>query len=154
MNTSNRAFGLSGDHHLKLGIAAWLEALGAAAAAPSVHNTQPWRFVVRPEVVELHLDPLRVLPVADPDGRQARLSCGAALLNLRVALRAAGVEPVFTMVPRRSDPTLLATVRPARSRVATAADQALRRAIPLRRSHRHPFPSTAVPVAAPARHGL
>lgn len=152
MNAPNRTFELAGLRHLELDAASWLEVLGAAGAAPSVHNTQSWRFVVRPEVVELHLDPRRVLSVADSDGRQARFSCGAALLNLRVALRAAGVEPVVSLMPHRTHPTLLATVRPAHPHVPTPADQTLRRAIPLRRSQRSPFLSTAMPAAA--RHAI
>lgn len=53
-------------------------ALRAATRAPSVHNTQPWRFVVDAPVVEVHLDRERVLAVADPAAREARMSCGAA----------------------------------------------------------------------------
>ena len=53
--------------------------LEAAGRAPSVHNTQPWAFRVAPDVIELHSDPARRLPVADPDDRELRLACGAAL---------------------------------------------------------------------------
>ena len=35
---------------------------GAAGRAPSKHNTQPWRFVVRATVLEVWPDPARVLP--------------------------------------------------------------------------------------------
>jgi nitroreductase len=38
--------------------------LAAAVAAPSMHNSQPWRFRVRraSETIELRADPARVLP--------------------------------------------------------------------------------------------
>jgi len=126
----------------------WPAVIAAAGAAPSVHNTQPWRFAVRADVVELHLDLARVLAVADPDGRSARLSCGAALLNLRVALQAAGIETTVSLLPRRGHPTLLAVVRPVRRRRPTSADLTLSAAIRRRRSHRRPFHSAPVPQAA------
>ena len=40
--------------------------IGAAGAAPSIHNTQPWRFRVTGDLIELHGDPDRMLWVADP----------------------------------------------------------------------------------------
>jgi hypothetical protein len=126
----------------------WLAVIAAAAAAPSVHNTQPWRFVVGAEVAELHLDPTRVLPVADPDARSARVSCGAALLNLRVALRASGIETTVSPLPQRTHPTLLAVVRPVRRCRPTSADLALSAAIPRRRSHRRPFHPAPVQQSA------
>ncbi len=49
------------------------QAVYAAAAlatrAPSIHNTQPWRFDVGPDWIELRSDPSRRLHVLDPDGR-------------------------------------------------------------------------------------
>src|SRR6516225_3631402 len=62
----------------------------AAARAPSVHNTQPWRFRVGPEAVELWTDPRRKLR-ADPSGREMLISCGAALFGLRLAVRSLGL---------------------------------------------------------------
>jgi nitroreductase len=53
--------------------------LTAAAAAPSIHNTQPWRFrVAGDDLIEVHGDPDRMLWAADPHGRALHLSCGAA----------------------------------------------------------------------------
>lgn len=149
MNAPNYQPRLSGARlGMELDTDVWLAAVAAAGAAPSIHNTQPWRFVVRPEAVELHLDPQRVLSVADPDGRAARLSCGAAVLNLRLALQANGIEPVVGLLPVRSHPTLLAIVRPAGHRAPTPNEVALHLAIPLRHSHRRPFHPAPVPQTA------
>ena len=40
-----------------------------AARAPSLHNTQPWRFKVSQDALELYADTKRQLRV-DPDGRE------------------------------------------------------------------------------------
>src|SRR5215831_8556672 len=87
--------------------------LAAAAAAPSIHNTQPWRLrVAGHDVIEVHGDPDRVLWVADPRGRALHLSCGAALFNLRLAIRAAGAKPLVWPLPDPArEPTLIASVR-------------------------------------------
>lgn len=58
-------------------------ALAAAIRAPSPHNSQPWRFEVRPGRIDVLLDRSRVLQVVDPHGRKARIACGAALFNIR-----------------------------------------------------------------------
>ena len=63
-----------------------------ALRAPSVHNTQPWRWRIRPDAVELHADWNRHLVATDPDRRDLVLSCGAALHHLQVALAARGLD--------------------------------------------------------------
>ncbi|CAM01738.1 hypothetical protein SACE_2440 [Saccharopolyspora erythraea NRRL 2338] len=117
----------------------------AAAAAPSLHNSQPWRFRLSPHVIELHGDPDRRLPAADPSDRELRLACGAALLNLRLALAHAGVRPVVTLLPRLAGPSALAAVRVQDHGPAAPAEEALYRAIPARRSNRRPFLDAPVP---------
>jgi nitroreductase len=62
----------------------------AAQIAPSIHNTQPWRFTVATDRLELWADRRRWLPLLDPDGHMLLLSCGAALHHVGVALAAAG----------------------------------------------------------------
>ena len=67
--------------------------LATAARAPSMHNTQPWRFGVDGSVVELHADRSRGLHAMDPTGREMLISCGAALFGLRLAVRRLGYPP-------------------------------------------------------------
>lgn len=86
------------------------EAATAAGRAPSVHNTQPWRWVSVPQALELWADRSRQLQVADPDGRLLTISCGAALQHACLALRAAGWEPAVHRLPDPAQPDLLAQV--------------------------------------------
>ena len=69
---------------------ALVQAAEAARSAPSVHNTQPWRWVVRPDRLELFAVTERQLQVQDPDGHMLLISCGTALHHAQVALDAEG----------------------------------------------------------------
>ncbi|TVT51399.1 nitroreductase [Amycolatopsis rhizosphaerae] len=95
--------------------------------------------------IDVLLDPGRVLPVADPDGREARLSCGAAILDIRLALQAAGRTAQVHLLPDRDRPGHLATVILGGAHRPTSEDRALARAIAFRRSNRRPFTDRAVP---------
>jgi nitroreductase len=121
------------------------ELLAAATAAPSMHNTQPWRFKVSGAVIELRADPERALPVADPTGRAMHIACGAALMNLRLAAAAAGREPVVRLLPDPGQQQRLATVRLAGPHRAGPAERELRAVITLRHTNRGPFSGHEVP---------
>jgi hypothetical protein len=66
------------------------KAVELACRAPSIHNSQPWRWVASPTVVDLFADPNRIVRSHDSSGREAIMSCGAALDHFRVAMTAAG----------------------------------------------------------------
>ena len=66
------------------------EAATTAGHAPSIHNTQPWRWRLTADQMDLYVERSRVLEVTDPDTRLATLSCGAALHHARVGLAARG----------------------------------------------------------------
>lgn len=84
-------------------------AAARATLAPSIHNTQPWRFVVGAGRLDLYADPGRGLAVVDPSGRQLTISCGAALAGVRLALAAAGLATEVVLLPDVSQPDLLAS---------------------------------------------
>lgn len=119
-----------------------------AAAAPSLHNAQPWsfRYLRGISVLRLYADPACTLPRTDPDGRGLHLGCGAALFNLRVAAAAAGLGPDVKLLPDRDDPDLLAevhlygTARPDKSLAR------LHPAIQRRHCSRHPFRDEDIPT--------
>jgi len=81
-----------------------------ATKAPSVHNSQPWRFRFDGSAFELRADTTRGLSVIDPDGRELVISCGAALFNLRLALRKLGFDACVVPLPDERDPRPLARV--------------------------------------------
>ncbi|KUL23652.1 Acg family FMN-binding oxidoreductase [Streptomyces regalis] len=94
--------------------AATLEScISAAVAAPSIYNTQPWRFRLDPETaaLDVHAVPERGLRHVDPVGRALHLSVGAAVFNLRIAAAHFGWTPVVRLLPDPEDPSLLANLR-------------------------------------------
>jgi hypothetical protein len=120
--------------------------VAAAGAAPSIHNTQPWRFRITDDVIELHGDPDRMLWVADPQGRALHLSCGSALFNLKLAIRMLGAKPMTWSIPDpQGQPTLLACVRLQQARPATSGERELFEAVYQRHSSRAPFSSRPIP---------
>jgi hypothetical protein len=129
----------------------WTAVVAAATRAPSIHNTQPWRFTASGDRLEVHRDPERALPVLDPTGRQQVISCGVAAEFATVALHAAGVEAEVELLPTAEDPDHLATVRAGGSREVEAADAALAEAIGRRQTERSPFLPRAVPDAVLGR---
>jgi hypothetical protein len=68
-----------------------LRVLSWALLAPSPHNSQPWRAeLAGADRVLLRADSPRLLPVVDPDGRQAAIAMGAFIELLALAGRAQG----------------------------------------------------------------
>ena len=116
----------------------------SAARAPSVHNTQPWRFQVGRSGVELYCDPRRKLR-ADPLGREMIISCGAALFGLRLAVRGLGYLPVVELMPDPRRPRLLARVGMGAAAPVTRAEGRMLEAVPHRHTHRGPFEPGSLP---------
>jgi nitroreductase len=121
------------------------EAVAAAVRAPSMLNSQPWRFRVTAEGVEVHLDRSRVLH-ADPGAWAARLACGAAVFNIRMAFAAHGYAAEVVIRPDPGRPDLLALVRRGERQLPEPQELALFAAIPKRFSNRRPFSPRPVPA--------
>lgn len=120
----------------------------AAAAAPSMHNAQPWRFHYARDAAlfEIYGDFERALPAADPHSRALHIGCGAAVLNLRVAAGHAGFSTVTRLKPDANLPELMATVQLTLD--AEGADEnlsVLQSAVARRHTSRYPFAPKPIP---------
>jgi nitroreductase len=130
-----------------------------AARAPSVNNSQPWRFKVGERAIELYADARRQLR-EDPDGREMLISCGAALYGLRLGIRSLGYQaeldtlsywPEAGSFPPRARPRPLARVRLGRAAPITPDERKLLQAVPHRHTHRGPFEPGPLPAGLLAR---
>ncbi|ARG55586.1 NAD(P)H nitroreductase [Mycobacterium kansasii] len=114
-----------------------------ACRAPSVHNSQPWRWVVEhhADVYTAHLfvDRHRIVRATDHSGREALISCGAALDHLRVAVTAAQWQPSITRFPTPGRPDHLAAIEFCPTDHVTAAQRQRAEAILQRRTDRLPL---------------
>jgi nitroreductase len=122
------------------------QAADAARHAPSIHNTQPWRWVVRGDSLELYAERGRQLHESDPDGHMLLVSCGAALRYACVALAAEGWD--YQVERPAADP--LATIQPTTRK--SADPQAMRhfQATLLRHTDRRVITTEPVDPAAVA----
>jgi hypothetical protein len=115
----------------------WLVA--QAARAPSIHNTQPWRFRWDGRAFELRADTQRGLIASDPQGRELVLSCGAALFNLRLALRKLGYVGRVQLLAADDDPRLFARVVVEPGEPADVRTRRMYAALTRRHTHRGGF---------------
>lgn len=118
--------------------------LTLATRAPSIHNTQPWRWMVGERSLHLYADTTRHLIHTDPDRRELMVSCGMVLHHAVIALAALGWQAQVTRLPNPADPLHLASVLLSPSR-ADHHDVALAAAIPRRRTDRRHFSAWPVP---------
>ncbi|RAG86822.1 hypothetical protein DN069_04620 [Streptacidiphilus pinicola] len=121
----------------------------AGAAAPSLHNSQPWRFLAADDRkgMLVFADPSRAVSATDPTGRALHVSVGAAVLNLRVAAAALGLATCLRLLPDGARPDLVAELRfaPPTPGEHLTADAELYPAIEQRHSSRQPFTNRDVP---------
>ena len=129
-----------------------------ACRAPSVYNSQPWAWRIGHGGIELYADRARQLPVADPDGRNLVIGCGAALHHFQVAARASGWAPSVTRFPDPGDPDLLAEILlpPRRPRPGTPPTwrRCESRSTDRRRFTSWPVPDERLGPAGRGRHGV
>ncbi len=114
-------------------------AVKLACRAPSLHNSQPWRWTLEGNVVQLFADPSHVAPATDRSGRETLISCGAALDHFRVAVAAAGWTANLERFPNPNDHKHLASVYFRPSRFVTDGHRRRAEAILQRRTDRLPF---------------
>ena len=118
--------------------------IDTAARAPSVHNSQPWRFRIGPSAIELSCDRQRRLRT-DPLGREMLISCGAALFGLRLGIRSLGYLPEVRLLPDPARPRLVARVGIGAPAPMTGEERRMLEAVPHRHTHRGPFEPGPLP---------
>lgn len=130
-------------------------AVELACRAPSLHNSQPWRWVVGKTTIELHADRKRVIRSADDSGREALIGCGAALDHFRVAMAAAGWDTTVEAFPDPATVDHLASVTLSSQGSVTPAVRDRADAILRRRTDRLPFraPDDALELVLPDTSG-
>ncbi|WFF03676.1 nitroreductase [Micromonospora sp. WMMD964] len=124
------------------------EAAATAGHAPSVHNTQPWRWRVLPDALELRSVADRQLAASDPEGRLLAISCGAALHHARVALAAQGWRAVVERRPDPRDSELVARLTDPDRVPADPDAMRLVQCMQVRHTDRRPVSDEPVPTTA------
>ncbi|PTR43811.1 hypothetical protein C8K38_106164 [Rhodococcus sp. OK611] len=128
-------------------------AVDLACRAPSVHNSQPWRWRYSAGRLDLFSERTRLLPSADPSGRQLHISCGAALHHVEVALTSLRWRSDIALLPEPSLPRLVAAIHCHRDATPRSHDFDLVTAIRHRRTDRRPFGPLAPETGPAARLG-
>jgi nitroreductase len=123
------------------------EAAEAAGYAPSIHNTQPWRWRVGAGALDLFAARERQLGVSDPGGRLLLVSCGAALHHARTALATQGFAAEVTRLPDPGEADHLARLTLGPREPVTPEAMRLFQSIAVRHTDRRPVGETPVPPA-------
>lgn len=135
-----------------MGVNDWKEQarsmIGRAVLAPSSHNTQPWFFRLSESAIDLCADRTRALPANDPEDRELTISCGCALMNLRIAAASAGLHVQVRLLPKPEELDLLARVSLSNQSDVAAEDAQLADFIETRRTYRKRFAPHEVSVSA------
>ncbi|MEI8255384.1 MAG: hypothetical protein WCJ30_06885, partial [Deltaproteobacteria bacterium] len=110
-----------------------------AILAPSLYNTQPWKFSIRGFTIDLIADRKRALRIVDPDDRQLTIACGSALLHLQLALHGLGLCATVRVLPEQYDSVVLSRATIDRAEPPSSLDRRMLDAMLLRRTHRKAF---------------
>jgi hypothetical protein len=115
-----------------------------ATLAPSVHNTQPWRFHLRDGQLDVYVDRRRQLSVLDATSRQMIVSVGCAVMNARASAAGEGVGLDVRRFPDSQRPDLMASLVGTGDPVDDSL-AALDNVIELRQTNRRHFAEDEVP---------
>lgn len=115
-----------------------------AMLAPSAHNTQPVRWAQAGQAIHVLADMNRRLPIADPDDRDLKIACGAAVEGTVLALAAKGLGAEILWLESSTDGPLRVVAMVTPQGPARPNDVALAQHVHNRITHRAGF------IAAPS----
>lgn len=119
------------------------ELLEYTRLAPSVHNAQPWRFIVHENTISLAVAPERMLGAGDPTGRESWISFGICLEALLQAAAGLGMETEITQIHDVTLDGVIATIQITSN--SSEKQSATLQALKDRHTHRDKMESTAIP---------
>ena len=111
----------------------------AAVLAANPHNTQPWKFHLLPEGVDVYADTSRRIGAIDPLLREMHIGVGCAVENLLLSAEAAGYSWSFDRAAPAAVGRLQPVVRILVNKDATRHASDLYAAIPKRHTNRAPY---------------
>lgn len=117
----------------------------AGTKAPSGDNSQPWSFAVKGDTIELSMHPERDHALLNVRSGGTLLACGAALENMALAARAAGMSSTLSLGMPGEGPVACLTVRPGPT--PETEEAALASVIPDRHTNRTPYKTDPLPDA-------
>jgi nitroreductase len=115
------------------------DAVQVACRAPSLHNSQPWRWVLEGKAAHLFADVNRVVRATDKSGREALIACGVVLDHFRVAMAAAGYTANVERFPNPNNLLHVASIDFTPLEFVTDGHRRRADAILARRTDRLPF---------------
>ena len=115
------------------------QAIELARRAPSLHNSQPWRWRYENSRLNLYADTSRIIPSTDSAGRELVLSCGVMLHHVRAVMASLGWKSFIERFPNPNDALHLAQLGFYQSEFVTPAEQERVTAMQERRTDRLPY---------------
>ncbi|MFJ8026104.1 Acg family FMN-binding oxidoreductase [Streptomyces sp. NPDC096311] len=119
--------------------------VAAGVLACNPHNTQAWRFTVNDEVINVHSDPRRRMPLNDASGREHFAGLGCAVENMVIAARSDGFTAKVVLFPEGTESDHVARI--VLGKGGTGQDRKLAAAIPHRHTNRGPYNATPVDLS-------
>jgi hypothetical protein len=124
--------------------------VAAGVLACNPHNTQPWRFTVDGDTIDVSSDPARRMPLNDASAREHFAGLGCAVENMVIAAGSAGYTTTVAVFPDGTGSEHVARI--ALHLGGTAQDRDLADAIPRRHTNRGPYKNTPVDLNGFAEH--